>query len=294
MKGATRRLLEGCIDYAGLFPPAQLSMAESFANYLSYRNGPEGWIMDRFVCGANQLSALAEALKQANPSSAVSVSVVGSRNPIWEEGLISDADAMTRFMETAGEFADLEAYEKPLPATGDLAELLSDLRAFNQVETFCEIPWGCDLPEAIGSIAGEEWLGAKVRTGGLQADAFPSSEELALFIQQCIQLEVPFKLTAGLHHPVRSFRQDVNTKMHGFLNTLAAAGLTYSQDLTAKELENILESEDPADFGATDQEFRFKNWKLDLEEIEATRALFVSFGSCSVIEPLADLAELNL
>lgn len=250
--------------------------------------------MDRFVCGTNQLPELAEALKQANPASAVSVSVVGSRNPIWEEGLISDADAMTRFMERSGEFADLEAYEKPLPPTGDFAEILTDLRAFNQVETFCEVPWGSDLHEVIGGIAAEEWLGAKARTGGLQADAFPTSEELAVFIQQCIQLEVPYKLTAGLHHPVRSFRQEVNTKMHGFLNTLAAAGLAYSQDLTAKELESVLESENPTDFAATDQEFSFKNWKFGMEEIEATRALFVSFGSCSVAEPLADLAELNL
>ena len=55
---------------------------------------------------------------------------------------------------------------------------------------------------------------AKVRCGG---ERVPAVDELGGFTRRCRALRLPFKATAGLHHPVRGGSQ------HGFLNVAAAA-----------------------------------------------------------------------
>src|SRR5580698_9340300 len=46
---AVQALLERLIDYAGLFPPAALSMKEAVRNYAAYRAGENRWALGRFV-----------------------------------------------------------------------------------------------------------------------------------------------------------------------------------------------------------------------------------------------------
>lgn len=295
MTDALARLLEGVIDYAGLFPPAKLSMAESVENYLRYRSDQDrGWILDRFVCTASRLSELAAALDPYDNILPVAVSVVGTSGDGWEDNLSADATSMTSFIGQAGNRADLEAYEIRIPDHENLQSYLFDLKAFNQVEVFCELPWGPSVADSIGLLAEAEWVGAKARTGGLDAFAFPSHEYLGTFLQQCVQLEVPFKLTAGLHHPIRSHRDEVGTKMHGFLNVLTAATMLSVHDLTQKETISILDSENPDDFVFNNSTLRFGEWAADVEDIADARNLFIGIGSCSVDEPLDDLRELKL
>lgn len=49
-----RALLEGLIDYAGLFPPAALSMQDAVRNYARYREGEFAWALGRFVVPADR------------------------------------------------------------------------------------------------------------------------------------------------------------------------------------------------------------------------------------------------
>ncbi len=49
MNDALRPLLSGLIDYAGLFPPAAVSMADAVANYAAYRTSADAWALGRFV-----------------------------------------------------------------------------------------------------------------------------------------------------------------------------------------------------------------------------------------------------
>ena len=44
-----RALLENLIDYAGLFPPAALSMEDAVRNYARYREGEFAWMLGKFV-----------------------------------------------------------------------------------------------------------------------------------------------------------------------------------------------------------------------------------------------------
>src|SRR5436305_3553099 len=50
MLPSVRAFLAGIIDYAGLFPPAQLPLDEAIRRYARYRTEPESWMMGRFVC----------------------------------------------------------------------------------------------------------------------------------------------------------------------------------------------------------------------------------------------------
>ena len=43
--GALQALLGDAVDYAGLFPPAQLDMAGAVAEYASYLTSPDRWAL---------------------------------------------------------------------------------------------------------------------------------------------------------------------------------------------------------------------------------------------------------
>ncbi|MBC8066415.1 MAG: hypothetical protein H7Y17_16405 [Chlorobia bacterium] len=297
MSDALARLLDGVIDYAGLFPPAKLSMADAVGNFLRYRSGPEAWIVDRFVCSSAKLEDFRLELDNQQISDPIPIAVIGTAaadKEAWGDCLVHDAEAMTRFIQQVGDAADIEAFEIRVPDHQNLAEYLRDLRSFSEVEVYCELPWSPAMQESLGAIAEEDWLGAKARTGGLEPSAFPTSENLAVFIQQCIQLELDYKLTAGLHHPVRGFRDEVGAKMHGFLNVLVASTMANSHDLTTKEVADILECENADEIGVKGHEVRYGEWIADLEDIEDARSIFMGIGSCSIEEPLQDLRDLNL
>src|SRR5438045_9660007 len=68
-------------------------------------------------------------------------------------------------------------------------------------------------------------FGYKLRTGGVTADAFPTSMQIAKAMVTPSTHQLPIKFTAGLHDPLREYREEVETKMHGFLNVMGAVAL---------------------------------------------------------------------
>jgi hypothetical protein len=126
-----------------------------------------------------------------------------------------------------------------------------------------------------------ERVAAKVRCGGATPAATPSPEALAAFVAACAGAGVPFKATAGLHHPVRA------AGMHGFLNLLAAACLAHA-GAGEDALAAVLALGDP---GAVLETLA----GVHPEGVRATRAgLFHSIGSCSFAEPVDDLRALDV
>jgi hypothetical protein len=51
--------MAGAVDYAGLFPPAQLPLADALAEYRRALAGADAWMLGRFIVPAVQLSVLA-------------------------------------------------------------------------------------------------------------------------------------------------------------------------------------------------------------------------------------------
>ena len=288
MVASLQRLLEGVIDYAGLFPPAKLEMAPALENYLRYRSGPEARALNRFICPAARLSEL--------PDQALAVAVIGSPNQdraTWEAALEHDSTAMNAFLDRAPS-CEIQGYEVKAPSHQEIAQCIRDLKGFSEADVFVELPWGEELGDSLHALSESEWLAAKARTGGLTADAFPSSDQLAEFLHTCYSLDLDFKLTAGLHHPFRSYREEVKGEMHGFLNVLVASALIFAEDLPRSVVKTILDEMDPKAFEFTNEGLRWRDLEAGLHDIEEARDRFVGFGSCSVEEPLADLASEGL
>jgi hypothetical protein len=120
-------------------------------------------------------------------------------------------------------------------------------------------------------------------------------------VRTCLAGNVPFKATAGLHHPIRCYRPLTYAEggpsgtMHGFLNLFLMTGFareSYKPDM----LEELMEEEFSEVFyfdelGVTWRGENFlSNWQL-----ERLRKLGIhSFGSCSFEEPVEDLKALGL
>jgi hypothetical protein len=136
-------------------------------------------------------------------------------------------------------------------------------------------------------------LYAKIRCGGVVAEAFPSVDDLAAFIATAVEENVPFKATAGLHHPVRHRDESSGFMMHGFLNLLAAA--VFARNANADDLRAILSEETPSAFHFDERGFRWGDRTAGLQEIAAAREhAFVGYGSCSFSEPIDDLTALAI
>src|SRR5207248_1143279 len=136
-------------------------------------------------------------------------------------------------------------------------------------------------------------LRAKIRTGGVTTDAFPSSADIANFMRRCASYGVAFKATAGLHHPLRCVRpltyeaDAPRGTMHGFLNVFMAAALL-------PRAEAILEDDDARGFAFDDDTASWRGHAVLTSDLAMVRKEFaISFGSCSFEEPIDDLKELG-
>ena len=119
--------------------------------------------------------------------------------------------------------------------------------------------------------------------------------QVALAITAARAADVPLKLTAGLHHPIRHHDADIGTMMHGFLNVFVAGVLATARGLDGATIRDIIEDEDGGNFFFTDDGLRWRNHRASMTEIKfARRAAVISFGSCSFDEPRDDLRTLGL
>ena len=254
VKDSVRVLLESLIDYAGLFPPASLSLKDAVRNYDEYRRGQYAFALGRFVVPAAQMHEVPEDFPLsvlASPDSIPDAYVVEVKAKNAEEIDVIKQQAAKQVIYV--EVADI-----------DLIDILAH--------------YG---------------FRAKIRTGGVTQDAFPGVDHVAAFIQACRQKKVPFKATAGLHHPIRCakpFTYETDSPagtMHGFVNVFLAAAMPGSAT-------QILREENARAFGFDDGGVWFRDLRVTTDELERVRTQSaISFGSCSFEEPIADLKALG-
>jgi hypothetical protein len=265
---SVRSLLAGLIDYAGLFPPASLAMADAVSRYARYRRGPHAWMLGRFIVPSRRLDDFEQQTRAL-------ISVQANA----DAGLPADADAGASWRLSALPSDDLAVDRVAMDAFNARHHDARDVRAFIdtvevKVESAQDVRRVADaLPEmvtiwfevaprtgpsqaphasspgsrhgaALGPVLDEiaavgARAGAKLRTGGVTPDAIPTSATVAHFLLACARAGTACKMTAGLHHAIRAphrltYADDSPTAlMHGFINVFLAA--TLARDLASRQ-----------------------------------------------------------
>ena len=283
-------------------------MEEALAEYASARAGEHAWMLGRFIVNESRLNDVIVTLSKDEKAKGLSVSVIldaGKDARAWFGRVQA---ALARISALRGsDVVRVEALEVPLPELlwtretydapiGQFAAAAAQagLRA---LPAFVELPrderWGALLPGATAALQRHR-LGGKLRCGGIGADATPYPSEIAAFVHAAAQAGIPFKATAGLHHPVRGYNEASGYVMHGFLNILTAAALA-REGADADELGAVVEDEEAAHFRFDAGGLHWQKGGISGNLLQETRyQSFISYGSCSFAEPVADLQTLGM
>ena len=318
-----RTLLTEILDYAGLLPPAELSLSQALHQYAENRDEPEAWMLSRFVLPVRQLPDLPPYRSLLSRGAPFRFSVLGTGGDAPDDFL----DRFARDLDVIDEFdaefrgrSQVDRMEVPLPASlagADRAALDDFFEAVDRrlvqtgtakLDLFFRLPM---QDEALGTLPGlcaaladhnsrqalpaRSEMGLKVRCGGGTAADVPSTEHLAALIVACRDAGIAFKAAAGLQHPIRHYDDGLDTEMHGFLNLFAAAVLAAEHQLDRDAVTTILLEDTARNFRFEKESFSWRNLGVSLEGIRHARdTLALSFGSCSFEAPVDHLRDLDL
>ena len=282
------------VDDAAVFPPGNAPLDTAMSDHRSHLAAAYGELVGPFVVTDMALPDLIQATRAKGAAEPLRVAVV----------VTGGAGAIEPAVRWAGRAEELElaAVELGLRDEEDLPRnarrvttVVDQLRASGDLPD--DTPVYVEPPRVVGPEPATSWLTAldevaaldlrlKFRTGGVASDAFPSAMELAKYIDAALDRELRFKCTAGLHHAVRHRDEATGFEHHGFLNVLAATRAALDGSGVA-EVAGVLDTADPqAVRGLVDE--------AGADGLASARRWFTSFGSCSVLEPLEDLARLEL
>jgi hypothetical protein len=287
---ALSALLDGLIDFAGLYPPASLSMDEAVRDYSAYRSGPRSDWLGRFVLPASRLEEFLAARLRLDPAP----------GPWRLSALLgdmpeADLERVIVFNRAAHASASPPAIVAAIEMKAAAPEEIERFEALAPagVSAFFEIPIREPGPFLAALTKGNGF--AKLRAGGVVPEAIPVSADIARFLSACAAARVPFKATAGLHHPFRSLRpltyapDAPQAILHGFINVFLAAAYA-AQGMDAVTLTALLNEESPRAFAFGDGQASWRGHALHTERLRAARRDFaLAFGSCSFDEPRQDL-----
>jgi hypothetical protein len=262
----------GLFDDAALFPPGEAPMREAVAAHRALRTRPGG-LVGPFVVPASRLG---ELFAYAEDSAPLDLSLIAA--PAALPGAAERIAAQPGARLAAVEIPEVAGARAALDAVHALADLPG-------LPAAVEVPRSERRDDVLDVLAGTGYR-AKLRTGGLRAELFPSTDELAATLHACAERGVAVKCTGGLHHAVRHLDPVTGLAHHGFLNVLLAAA-ELAEGAPAGTAAGCLRDDYAAGLAAA-----IRSWTP--ERAARARALFTSFGTCSIAEPVADLVALGL
>jgi hypothetical protein len=290
--GVIPELFRGLFDDAAVFPPGNLPVAEAVPAHRVHRAAWYAEAVGPFLCGAGRLGELA-AVVTGDATSPASAAVAAATARGAEEAGATPLRVGLVLPGGSAELAPALAAAAPFElagvelATRDAAEAVAELDRLLPPH----VPAAVELPrellrgdglDAVLDVLVDSPYRAKFRTGGLVAEAFPDEDELAAFLTGCALRGLPYKCTAGLHNAVRHTDPETGFEHHGFLNVLLAAQETDRAAAAAVLAERDGEVLAKAARALTDR------------QVTVIRNSFTAFGTCSIAEPLGDLAALGL
>jgi hypothetical protein len=262
----------GFIDDAAVFPPGSAPLPEAVGWHRKHR---AAWYADL----VGPLLVPASALPGVPPP--LAIGVIGDTGI---EGLFAAVDTAAEGLRIRQvEVAVAKRGEDPLPG---LRTLLARLAERPHLQGYAEIPLTWGLMAALDRVAEQRATGAliapKFRTGGLAAELFPTPVELASVICACRDRDLPFKLTAGLHHAIRHTDPETGFTHHGFLNILVGS-VAAANGAGPPAVAELLGGTDPVPLIETAR-----------AALGQPRPLWIGFGTCGIEEPLDDLQRFGL
>ncbi|QFG23629.1 hypothetical protein [Actinomadura sp. WMMB 499] len=264
----------GLCDDAAVFPPGRAPLADAVPAHHRHRAAPYAAAVGPLVLPATALDDLAPLL---GDDRRLDLAITAPAGP---------AQAAAALAAAADLPVDLHGLEIAVPSGWTPSELVRAVDGLGTgVPIHVEVPRDERRPAIVAALAASGHR-AKFRTGGVTADLYPDPDELAAAVAAAVGAGVPFKATAGLHHPVRNTDPDTGFDQHGFLNLLLAADAALDGH-PVPALTALLADRDAASIAA-------RVASLPAGRTAAARAAFVSFGTCSITEPLTELADLGL
>ena len=301
-------LLDRLVDYAGLFPPAELAMRPVVENYQAYLRSPYRWMLGRFIVPARRLrefeGVFGELPIQPGNERPWLVSALIAPSSQWEQ-FQSDLNEIEEFNSRqrgpAKPSAMVDTIEGKADDDADVAAAVTHVT--KEFALFLELPIDNRLNKLLRELEKAKSVRevfAKVRTGGIVPEAIPPADRVAEFIAGCFARFIGFKATAGLHHPIRAkypltyLDSPPSAVMYGFLNVFVAACAAHDNHRNIARIKEIITETDHTQFqfGPAAISWRGNSWPID--DVRLTREKAVSFGSCSFVEPVDDLRKLSL
>jgi hypothetical protein len=276
---AIQTLLTGLFDYAGLYPPASLSLRSAANNYLEYSRGEHASALGRFIINSDRLEELRSVAGKSLGELKLSV-------------IVSEAADLDLITEHIRKGLPIDAVEIKCAQPDGIKRMAA--RVPQPLAAYFEVPLDESGPDALEAIS-TSGMRAKIRMGGVVAEAFPSISAVVQILEALAKLRLAFKATAGLHHPIRSCRpltyeaQSAKGTMYGFLNLLCAAAVLYFNGQSS-DAEKILAEEDSSAWQLSPDTLQWRHLKWTLDQLSTLhREFFISIGSCSFEEPIQDL-----
>lgn len=301
VKSSAQSFLTNLVDYAGLFPPSQLPLTQAVENYRNYQLDNDAWMLGRFIIPAKRLVELSPYTCLFSEQMPLSISAIGERSTDFNSGikvLQSDVETITAFCNEHGKKVIVDVIEIPLPPMLPTYQFLKEIGELtNNLHAFCEMTlplneqWCDQLLKTLDEISSynsksKTKFGMKLRTGGVSAVAFPTPIQVATALVGCYERNIPMKFTAGLHHPIRMYRGEVEAKMHGFINLFTAGMLVQTHRLDIKTTAEVLSDEYPSSFHFTEKGLFWNKYFVSNVQIKEIRnESLCSYGSCSFHEP---------
>jgi len=270
-------------------------MPDAVREYGACRASPDRWALGRFVVPAARLAEFGEAagtgeLLPAPPADRVPVSALALAD------IAAGLDEIAGFeARHAGRGVVVEAVECRATTPEEAARIAGMVPG--TLECWVEVPLGVapgpmlDAIQAAGAFP-------KIRTGGTSPELFPAADLLLAFLVEVVRRGVPFKATAGLHHPLRgryryTYEPDSpGGPMYGYLNLFLATAFLLA-GMPADEAREVLLEEDPAALAVSPEDIAWRGRRLDLPALDRVRRRGLrAFGSCSFREPLTELTPL--
>jgi hypothetical protein len=276
-------LLAGFFDYAGLYPPASLSLRSAANNYMDYASGQHAAALGRFIVNADRLEELRTI-------------AVDRLNQFKLSVIAPDVQSLKGISREISNGMPIDTVEIKCADPGVIKQIAATVP--RSLTTYIEIPFDSRGITALDLVS-RAGMNAKIRMGGIVAGAFPPVLAVIQMLNALARLHLPFKATAGLHHPIRSNQpltydpQSAKATMHGFLNLSCAAAVLYFGGQEG-DAEKVLQDEDRTAWKVDEVSLQWRHLKWTQDQLSSLRhEFFMGVGSCSFEEPIHDLEALG-